>query len=93
VSLLIVLKKILLEAMQKLFDAMIRIEGLDDVLRIGNEYSQIRYLTRKLEAEGCALADTLQPVCTPNERVANVSALPKLSTVSSKDSRTSWNKL
>lgn len=55
--------EILLESMQKLFDAVTRIEVLDEsVSRIGNEYSQIQYLLRKLETKGCSVISVLEPV-------------------------------
>lgn len=50
--------------MYKLFEAVSRTEGLIDgnTLRIGNEYSQIKYLLRKLEAEQCSVVTVLEPV-------------------------------
>lgn len=67
--------------MQKLLDTLSRAEELVNespkragrtedqpwkrVSRLANECSQVRYLLHKVDAEGCALAGAVQPVCQP----------------------------
>lgn len=62
----------MLTTMQKLLDTITRTEILldgvqnthrmKDLHRIGSEYSQIKYLQGKLQAEGWSVTDTIEPV-------------------------------
>jgi hypothetical protein len=72
--------------MHKLSESITRTEALlndlersmdvKDILRVGNEYSQIIYLLRKLETEGCAMVTAFGPVSLhiPSELTAAITA-------------------